>query len=62
MPVQGFLQSDAINEVIDQRQRAQALAFEIEAGLLHRLSLHGLHSGVIINARMKLVKKNVSKA
>lgn len=59
MPVQGFLQPDAINEVIDQRQRTQALAFEIEAGCLRRLSLPGLHSGVIINDRMKLVKKNV---
>ena len=61
MPVQRLLQSDAINEVIDHRQRTQALALEIEAGLLRGLSLHSFHSGVIINARMKNVKHYVTK-
>jgi hypothetical protein len=61
MPVQSLLQSDAIDEVIDQGQRAQALAFEIEAGLLRRLGLQGFHSVAIINDRTKNVKKNVAQ-
>ena len=53
---------DARAEMIDHRQWTQALAFEIEAGVLGRLSLHGFHSGVFINVRNKNVKNNAEKA